>query len=111
MIIPKLLKLIAGKLSLTSKPKRAFTLLELLIVIGIIGSLTAIAVLILNPARYFSQSRDGRRLSEIQSIHKALSLIKTTNTNITYFGNPNWFYISLPDPALSGNATSTCGGL
>ena len=111
MIIPKLLKLIAGKLSLTSKPKRAFTLLELLIVIGIIGSLTAITVLILNPARYFSQSRDGRRLSEIQSINKALSIIKTTNANITYFGNPNWFYVSLPDPAISGNATSTCGGL
>ena len=91
--------------------ERAFTLLELLIVIGIIGSLTAIAVLILNPARYFGQSRDGRRLSEVQSINKALSFIKTTNANITYFGQPAWFYISLPDPALSGNATSTCGGL
>ena len=67
----------------------AFTLLELLIVIGIIGSLTAIAVLILNPARYFGQSRDGRRpLRGPKYPQGAFSFIKTTNTNITYFGQP-----------------------
>ncbi len=102
-------KLLSGFTPLKAyKLLTGFTLLELLIVIGIIGALTAITVLILNPVRYLQQSRDGRRFSELQTINKALSLIKTANTNITYFGEPSRLYVSLPDPALSGNATSTC---
>ena len=82
-----------------------FTLLELLIIIGIIAIVGVIVMLIVNPAEMFSQSRDTRRMVDLKNIDSAMRLARQDSV---FMGNPNTVYISVPDPALLGNATSSC---
>lgn len=48
--------------------KRAFTLIELLIVIGILAVLTGIVVVVLNPKVQFAKSRDAQRMSDVGTL-------------------------------------------
>ncbi|MDP1688794.1 MAG: type II secretion system protein [bacterium] len=61
--------------------KRGFTLLELLIVIGILAVLATAAVLVLNPAELLRQARDSTRVADLTSLHKTVALYLTTIKN------------------------------
>ncbi len=52
--------------------KRGFTLIELVIVIGILGILMAVVISVLNPARFLAKGRDTRRQSDLRLIQAAL---------------------------------------
>ncbi len=68
--------------------KKGFTLLELLIVIGIIAILATATVLVLNPAELLREARDSQRLSDLDSVKSALSLLLATATTTTvHFDN------------------------
>ncbi|MBI4993597.1 type II secretion system protein [Candidatus Wolfebacteria bacterium] len=54
--------------------KRGFTLLELLIVIGILAILTTVVAITLNPAQLLAQARDSQRLSDLNSVNSAVGL-------------------------------------
>ncbi|MFH2068282.1 MAG: type II secretion system protein [Candidatus Omnitrophota bacterium] len=89
-----------------SKSHKGFTLVEMLIVIGILAILVAVVVSVLNPAEFFKQTRDSRRLSDLNQLDKALNLATLDNVSM---GTANVVYLSVPDN--SGGATTTCSGM
>ena len=52
---------------------RSFTLIELLIVIGIIAVLVAIAVVAINPARQFAKTNNAVRFADTNTVLNAIS--------------------------------------
>jgi len=83
-------------LRLKVKISEGFTLVELLIVIAILAILAAAVVLVINPAELLAQSRDSERMSDFQTIKKAVS-IYTIDFPSASLGNAQTVYISLPD--------------
>ena len=57
--------------------KKGFTLLELLIVIGIMAVLATAATIVLNPAQLLAQARDSQRISDMDALKAALALYLT----------------------------------
>jgi prepilin-type N-terminal cleavage/methylation domain-containing protein len=91
-----------------SRHQTAFTLIELLIVIAIIAILSVVVVISLNPAEMLRQSRDANRISDLDTINKALALAITdaaTTGGSLNLGSTSTVYLSLTD------TSSTCGNL
>ncbi len=51
---------------------KGFTLIELLIVVGIIAALAVTVFVVLNPAKRLADSRDSRRIADVESILNAV---------------------------------------
>ena len=49
-----------------------FTLIEILVVIGLIALLAAVVIIAINPARQFAQGRDTQRVSNVNAILNAI---------------------------------------
>ncbi len=70
-------------LNKTNNLKKGFTLLELLIVIGILAILSAVTILVINPAELLRKSRDTQRISDLGSINSALGFYLTNTSTIS----------------------------
>lgn len=55
------------------KSQKGFTLIEILVVIGIIAVLSAVVLVAINPARQFKLARDSQRMSNVTAILNAVS--------------------------------------
>ncbi len=66
------------------KSLKGFTLLELLIVIGILAILATTVTLVLNPAEMLKQARDSQRLGDLRSVHAAISMYAATATSTEF---------------------------
>jgi len=61
--------------------KKGFTLLELLIVIGILAILSTTIVLVINPAELLKKARDSQRISDLNTVKTAIALYITETTD------------------------------
>ena len=66
----------------SEKKMKGFTLLELLIVIAILAVLSAVLILILNPAETMKKSRDSQRMSDLATMKSAIGMYLTTVTPV-----------------------------
>ncbi len=62
--------------------KGGFTLIEILLVMGIIAILAAVVIVAINPARQFAQARNSQRTSNVFSILNAVSQNMTDNQGV-----------------------------
>jgi len=59
-----------------------FTLIEILVVIGLIALLAAVVIIAINPARQFAQGRNAQRVSNINAILNAIGQRMADNKGV-----------------------------
>jgi len=65
------------------KQRQGFTLIEILIVIGLIAVLAGVLIVALNPARQFSQARNAQRWNNVDTIISSI-IANTTDNKGTF---------------------------
>ncbi|MFA6198740.1 MAG: prepilin-type N-terminal cleavage/methylation domain-containing protein [Candidatus Paceibacterota bacterium] len=78
----------------------SFTLIELLIVVGILAVLVASIVVILNPTQLLAQARDAKRLADTVALNKAMGVLQAIQPPIS-LGTASTVYISIPDTSAT----------
>ena len=85
---------------------RGFTLIEILIVIGLIAILAGIVLVAINPARQFAQARNTQRQSDVNSILSAIGQHIADNKGVFAGGTPSCPAL----PTTAANIYKAAGG-
>ncbi len=86
------------------KLKKGFTLIEILVVIGIIAILATIVIVAINPSRQFAQARNTQRLSNINTILNAIGQNIADNKGLWSCGGV-YFNSSVSSTTIGTNGT------
>lgn len=81
-------------------PARGFTLIEILVVIGMIGILAGAVLVAVNPLKQFAQARNAKRVSDVSAILNAISNRIADNNGVFMSGSCQH---SLPPAAMEIN--------
>jgi prepilin-type N-terminal cleavage/methylation domain-containing protein len=92
------------------RTRSGFTLIELMLVIGIIAVLSIVTILLISPAQLLAQGRDSTRLSNMLALSGAVTLF-TQNVRGGFIGTSSIVYVSIPDPTATSSAGDQCQGL
>ena len=87
------------------KIKKGFTLIEILVVIGIIAVLAAVVLVAINPSRQFKLARDSQRVSNVNAILNTISQNIAEHHGVFTCGD-----IAMALPATSTVVKSGLGG-
>lgn len=79
-------------MKINNNAEQGFTLVELVIVMGILVTLGAVAVIYINPTEMRKETRDARRLTDLRALNQALTLYAMDGN--TYLGDPHTVYLS-----------------
>lgn len=87
--------------------RKGFTLVELLIVVGVLVVLLTAVVLLLNPVEFTAQGKDLKRISDLKNMDTAITLLKHSfDESLIDNAQLDRVYISLPD--TNGNINDDC---
>ena len=64
------------------KNQAGFTLIEILVVIGIIAILASIVIIAINPARQFAQARDTQRRNDVTAVLNSIGQYMADNDGL-----------------------------
>jgi prepilin-type N-terminal cleavage/methylation domain-containing protein len=89
--------------------QQGFTLVELLVVIGILGVIMAVTIIAINPSQQFQNSRNAQRQSDVTSILDAIYQYEAQNTG-SFPGTLGSITVSTPYALASsgGNFIDLC---
>lgn len=87
-----------------AREQSGFTLIEILVVIGIIAILAAIVIIAINPARQFAQARNSQRVSNVNAILNAIGQNLADNKGIFTCGATAYAIATTPTVMADGVA-------
>lgn len=87
------------------RARSGFTLIEILVVVGVLTILATVAVFFIDPIEQFAKSNDSKRVSELRTLASAVEIALFADSGVDATQN-NIVYLSLPD--TNGNANDDC---
>ena len=93
---------------------QGFTLIEILVVVGLIAIIAAITIVAINPAKNFAQGRDAQRANDVTAILNAISQYvtegdKTIESFLEATGYPDLNASRIPDSNGNRSEGLLCG--
>lgn len=88
-----------------SEKNRGFTLIEILVVMGIIAVLSTVVLVAINPSRQFAQSRDTQRTSNVTALLNAIGQRAVDNRGVFETGCPAGAIPATTTAIKSGSST------